>query len=147
MKFEGLFNRSVKSMFGLPHATHRYFMEPVSRMEHPKTTLMRRYLSFIDQIKKSPKCALKKILKVATKDVRSVTGSNLRYIMLELEKTSTSDLTMNDVTNLIYSYIPDNEVYRINLVNELIEAKACNLEIQGFKNNEIDIFLDYLCTS
>ena len=49
------YNRSVKIMFDLPWATHRFFIEPMTGNHHVRRILVRRYMSFIDKIKKCSK--------------------------------------------------------------------------------------------
>ena len=99
LKYEGTYNRSVKIMFDLPYATHRFFIEHLTEKPHMKKTLIQRYLKFIKSMERSPKKSLQLLLNIAKNDVRSVTGSNLRQIMLLCEKNSVSDLGPLDVNH------------------------------------------------
>ena len=54
--------------------------------------LVKRYLSFIEKIKKSGKTCLKQLLDLVKKDVRTVTGHNLRSIMLLARQNRIDDL-------------------------------------------------------
>ena len=96
-KLESTYNRSVKIMFDLPWATHRYFIEPLTGDAHVSRLLLRRYLSFISKVELSKKFPLKILLGIARSDVRSVTGSNLRRIMLLSGKQSMDDLKNVDI--------------------------------------------------
>ena len=77
-------NRSVRIMFGVPLNTHRYFLEPLAGIQHLKFTLRSRFLGFITQIEKSHKILPKILLQmqIIKRDCRSITGSNLRNILL-----------------------------------------------------------------
>jgi hypothetical protein len=86
-KLEAVYNKSVKIMCDLPYATHRFYNVP-----HVSRTLVRRYLSFNEKIRNSQKLALKQLLGIAQKDVRLITGSNLRSIMLLTGKNRIEDL-------------------------------------------------------
>ena len=76
------YNRSIKIMFNLPYATHRYLLEPLSGLPHVSRVLVKRFIAFIDKIRNSSKPALKHLLEIVEQDVRLTTGFNLRYIML-----------------------------------------------------------------
>ena len=77
-KLEATYNKSIKIMYDLPWATHRYYMEPLTRVPHVSRTLVRRYISFIDKV------SLAQLLITVQGDVRLRTGYNLRHTMLLL---------------------------------------------------------------
>ena len=61
-KVENSWSVSFRIMYNLPRNTHRYFVEPISETPHIKTTLIRNFLGFIDQIQKTPKTVASKLL-------------------------------------------------------------------------------------
>ena len=63
-KLEATYNRPVKILCTLPYATHRYFIEDVTEQQHPKKTVMERFLNFINSVLDSPMSALGNILKM-----------------------------------------------------------------------------------
>ena len=91
-KLESMYNKSIKIMFDLPWATHRYYMEPLTGQEHVRKTLVKRYLSFIQKILGSKKSALVSLLNLVKNDTRTTTGSNLRWIMLEASKVNIEEV-------------------------------------------------------
>ena len=91
-KLEATYNRSIKIMYNLPWPTHRNFLEPLTDSVYIRRNLIQRYLSFISRIEKSKKKPLRTLLNMTKYDVRAVTGSNLRYKMLNAGKTSISEL-------------------------------------------------------
>ena len=91
-KILSTFNKSVKIMYDLPWATHRYFLEPLIRTNHVSRTLVKKYLSFIASIRKSVKPNLRQLLQIIQNDTRSTTGYNLRTIMMLANKNTIEDL-------------------------------------------------------
>ena len=134
-------------MFDLPRDTHQYFVEAISGRPHLKTMLIKRFLSFIEQIKKSNKIALKNVLKLIEYDTQSVTGSNLREILLLTEKNDVSELRPIDSQNIKYKEVPEGEEWRINLLKELIDVRTGDLKVNGFKEAEIKLIIDDICSS
>ena len=46
-----------------------------------------------------------------------------------------------------YREIPPEDVYKVDIVKELIEVGNRNLEVAGFSGKELDELLHYLCVS
>ena len=86
LNLESSYNRSVKVMLDLPYATHRSLVQPLTGDKHLKLVLIRRFVSFLEMIKKSGKRAVNMLMMESMKDVISVTGSNMRNIMILVGK-------------------------------------------------------------
>ena len=132
-------------MLDLPLPTHRYLKEPLTGTPHISKVLVKRYLSFIEKIEKSEKLSLKQLLSLTRSDVRTVTGHNLRTIMLLAEKTKIDDLDHNIAID--YHPIDGRNKWKVNLIQELIEVKNGSLEVQGIQAEEVQQILEYVCTS
>ena len=87
-------------MMDLPYATHRSLIEPLTGDIHPKKVLLSRFLGFMDKISKSGKERVKMLMETSREDVRSVTGSNYRNIMLLVGKSSVADVRKEDVDKI-----------------------------------------------
>ena len=72
-----MYNRSVRIMYDLPWATHRFLIGPLTGDQHVSRILVKRYLAFIEKIKKSGKATLKQLLEVVKTDVRFTTPALL----------------------------------------------------------------------
>ena len=107
-------------MLDLPWPTHRYLIEPLTGTPHISKVLVKRYLSFIEKIEKSEKSSLKQLLSLSRSDVRTVTGHNLRTIMLLAGKTKIDDLDHNIAID--YHPIEGRNKWKVNLIQELIEV-------------------------
>ena len=57
-----------------------------------KMKILKNYLSFIQQVKKSTKHVLRQLYSLASNDVRTVTGQNLRNILLLTNKLHVDQL-------------------------------------------------------
>ena len=145
VQLESTWNLSMKLMMDLPRGTHRRLIEPLSEVTHIKTVLMKRFLNFVQQIKKSSKKSSKFLLESIQHDARSITGSNLRNILLKTDKTSIRDLVPNDVLNIEYHPIQEDENWKVSFIQELIEAKNSNLEVVDFTDDELDKIMEFLC--
>jgi hypothetical protein len=102
-------------------------------------------LTFIEQIKKSKKLALRQLLDIAQSDVRTTTGANLRFIMLLTEKNRIGDLKAGNV-DFAYHTVNEADEWKIDFVKELIDVKNDNLNVAGMDLDEIEEILEYLCT-
>ena len=145
MKLESTYNKSVKMMFDLPWATHRYLIEPLTGLPHLRRILVRRFLSFVSMIRKSSKIAISQLLETILSDVRFTTGSNLRTIMLMAEKNTIEELEMGGV-EIKYHDIVESEVWRVDFIKEVVDLKYGDLEVQGFTREELETIQEYLCT-
>jgi hypothetical protein len=147
VKLESTFNKSIKIMYGLPWATHRYFIEPLTNRPHLRRILVKRYLAFINKIENSSKKALKALLEISKRDQRTTTGRNLRKIMFMAGKGTIMDLKVGDAESIQYFKVPDCEAWRINLVKELVDIKHEEIEVPGMMKAELDQILNNICTT
>ena len=143
---ESTYNRSVKIMYDLPWATHRYLMEPLVGSQHVSRILAKRYLSFIDKVKKSGKTSVKELLDLIRKDVRLTTGHNLRSIMILAGKNSIEEMEVGK-TDFEYHKVEESEEWRIKFIKELIDLRHGDLQVTGMNVDELKEILEYLCTS
>ena len=74
-----------------------------------KLSLMKNYLSFMEKIRTSSKTILRQLYMVSSSDVRTVTGTNLRNILLLTDKVLVDDLKPSIVANIKYHEIDEKE--------------------------------------
>ena len=140
VRLEASYNRSVKIMMDLPLATHRYLIEPLSDRKRLRKVFVKRFLTMIQSIRKSTKPILKMILSAIEYDARSVTGRNLRSIMLESGKYDISNLNVSDCENITYHTIEEDGKWRIEIIKNILEER----ETSGL-DIEDEAMLEYLC--
>ena len=144
---QNTWNVSIRLMMNLPRETHRRLIEPLSGIPHIKFTMLKRFLSFLQQIRNSSKQASKFLLESIYMDTNSITGSNLRNILLMTDKTTIKELVPDDLSSLKYQPMPEDEMWKLSILQEIIDTKHGNMEISEFRHNELEGMLDYLCKS
>ena len=144
---ENTWNLSFKIMYNLPLQTHRYFVESISGKPHARNLILKRFLRFCDLIMKSSKVALKSMFMNIKRDVRSVTGSNLRKIMFMTGKKDISEVCPKDIMNVKYAPVPVHDEWKIGLLKELIDAKHGGKIIENLSQQEMDDIISFVSTS
>ena len=140
-KLEKTWNVSQRIMFALPRETHKYLIEPLSKTRHIKLSLMRRYIRFANVLLTSEKKAAWNLFNCVRKDCQSITGYNLRKIMLH-----NADL-VDDVTKILYYIMPDHESWRIPIIREISETKSGKMVIPNFTKEELESIKEFACCS
>ena len=109
VKLESSYNRSIKVILELPHATHRGLIEPLSGRRHVKRIFLKRFLTMISSIRKSKKTVLLNLLRVSEKRTTSTTGRNLRNIMLILGESCIEKIEIEKIYKFPYFPLPKEE--------------------------------------
>ena len=79
--------------------------------------------------------------------MRSVTGHNLRQIMLETGKTDIHQLGDVKIAVIKYHPVRNEDKWKISVVQECIDVKLGKLIIDGFSVEELDEICSHLCVS
>ena len=96
------------------------------------------------KVKECPKLVLQQLHSLAT---MTVTGANLRNILLLTNRLHVDHLTPSLVSNITYKNIDKDETWRVGLVKELIDMKSGDLEMpEGWSSEELDSILNLACT-
>ena len=80
-------------------------------------------------------------------DTRSVTGSNLKRILILTKKTKAEDVTSKDIKNIEYAKMSQEEKWRIAMIKEFTDIKFGQLELDGFSNEECEEILNFALVS
>ena len=107
--------------------------------------MLERFLSFVKLVRQCPKSILGHFLNDIQRDTRSITGLNLRNILLSADKSNVEDLTLKDVSSLKYFPVREEDTWKINLTRELIKVKETQLEVEGFEKHELEDILYHIC--
>ena len=138
---------SVRKMFRVDRKTHRYLIEPMSRMQHIKSALRQRFIGFMKRLASSRKSVLRHAFKVFSKDCRSTTGANVRNILLESGAVLFEQLSMSDIRRIEFHRTPTEEQWRISVINDLINIRDGMDDDIGWTKDDINETLEYLCTT
>ena len=144
---ENSWSVSFRIMYDLPRTTHRYFVEPISKMTHVKFTIMKNFLNFLKQIENGSKMIAKVILNTVKKDVGSTTGSNIKGIKQLMNVESLSQININEVKEKTFAEIPAGSEWRIPVLEELLSVRNGNSELENFTKKDIDSMIDLICSS
>ena len=86
------------------------------------------------------------LAKLLQNDLRTTYGNNLRKIANKCN-TNVFDLSPLDVKlNVKYKQLPQDEIWRIPILNEMIFARDNTLEIEGLSRRDINDIIYYVCT-
>ena len=147
-KIEASYNKSIKYMLNLPHATHRSLIETLSGEKHIKMVLLKRFVSFMERIDKSSKSALKILKQEALKNVQSITGTNYWGIMLLIGERWTSERCLFKIQKIFeYRVIPQEDQWKLDITEELSDVMNGDGGVEGFNFMELKDIFEVLCVS
>ena len=63
------------------------------------------------------------------------------------QKSKVEDVTREDIENIEYAEISDENMWRVNLIKEITNKKFNQLEINGFSEEECEEIIQYACVS
>jgi hypothetical protein len=112
VQLKNSWNVSLRRTFDLPYQIHRYLVEPVSDHIH----------------------------NCIQSDTRSITGSNIRKILLLIGKGYIHQVGYRDIENIEYAR-------RVDVIKELTDVKFGQLIVDGFSLEECEEILQYACIS
>lgn len=143
-RIESSYNTSVKFMYNLSYKTHRYLIEPITQYPHVKKFLIKRFLNFIDKLNNG-KSIVSDMLDIVKLNVNSITGSNLRNISLLTGVYDYSELNKLNVNDINYLEINENELWRIGVINDIIDTRFNVVSIDNFTFDELNDILEFVC--
>ena len=138
-------NVSIRQCFGLARETHRYFIEDISEVLHPKTVMCGRLAGFHRTLKTSLKFPIRFLVNLKERDQRSYFGENLCKIGKECGKPFPTKEEVKK--HLKFFRVPENEKWRIPLIKDLIACKYGMGDIPNLSLAEIEEILGSICTT
>ena len=141
-KFMSTVSKSFKILFDLPYATHKYFYEAITSTQHAALIIKKRFVNFVDMIRKSNKVAPKKLLQYVEHDVRSVTGSNIRQLLLENNKRNLSDI---EFKGRVLHPVPAGDEWRIGFAFDSIDILNNIKFVPDFDKANVKQMLNDIC--
>ena len=141
---EGTFNMNIKITHNLPCPTHRNLLPVISNVRPLRLTLSRRLLIFTQKIRQFHKPVLRQMMRLVENDTRTVTGRNLRSILLLTDRSTIRQLQPSDVDNVCYYGEP--EQWRVQSLLELIQIRSGDIAPPvGWNIWELDDILNDIC--
>ena len=140
-------NVSVRNIFKVPYTTHRYLVQPLSDCPHPKTMLSSRFIKFMQSLVSSTKSSISYLARLVRYDNRSLAGRTISRLSKECNVNKIA-LTVSSVSKSVrYFPVPEEELWRIDLMKELLNVNRSFLDINDFNYMEINHMMNFICTS
>ena len=136
-------NNVIRNIFKLPNCTHRFLIEPVSEFPHLKCMLTNRFIKFYNNLYYSDKTVINNLRNIQERDARSTFGANILNLCLSNKNMNPLQLSRN---NINYSVVPVNELWRVNLIKEILQIFSNNLELD-YNTNDLTMILDFAAES
>ena len=147
-KLNRSWNAAVKIIWDLPNPTHTRFLETLCPVPHLESVLTGRYIGFIQNLVRSSSGLLNLLFHSCAGNLSTVTGQNLHFLLENHQKSNIYSLfkEKNRIKkSRIYS-LPEDEAWKVGIIEELSLVKKEHLEINFDKKNLEDI-LEFLCTN
>lgn len=138
-------NTSIRKMFRLDRRCHRYFIEPISKLPHIKIALLKRFIRFTEKLSCSSKISTRILFNSIKDDCRCITGHNLRKTMQYCSRSRLCKMTANDLAAKKYYPIPNKEIWRVNLVQELLMIRDGDSDVIRWNKLDVSNTIEYLC--
>ena len=137
-------NVAIRMVYKVPRETHRYFIEELTEVTHPKVMLAKRFVKFHETVQKSHKLSVKFLSEICKNDKSTVYGNQLWEIASECETNSNDLCSFMVNSKMCYTRCPDEEAWRIPLLKELLNERW---EVPGFSNDELDDLIHNICVT
>ena len=122
-------NKNIKLIYDLPWETHRWVIQLITG-DNLKCILYAQFVKFINAIHKSSKPAIKYLYFVSASDVRSITGSNLRSILVDTGiQAIPGTLQLKEIKKTVLHRVPSGEERKIPLLESLLDVQSGASEI------------------
>ena len=143
---------AVRHMWGLPYSAHRYLIEQLSGT-HASTMLICRYIKFIHSIRKSLKLAVQFLYQKIKKNVNTVTGRNIAFVLQATGYDEVEEINVSEVKKRIkFCDMAEENNWKVDFLREIVNVKnnVLVLDDEGevfFDNEDLNDMIYYLSTS
>ena len=153
IKLFNSWNILVRIVFNVPRNTHRYFIEELSNCKHIMSIIFQRYLGFMSSLLNSKKHCLSALARLVLNDEGSLSSQNIETISKKANLKNILTLSPKVVADaVVYSEVPAEEEWRIDLLRELIAIQRNEVdldfgELPPFSKSEIEDLIEIVATS
>ena len=146
-------NTCIKLAWGVPRATHTYFMDYLSGSMVPvKRDILGRYAGFYRSLLRSPCREVNILARIVAKDIRTTTARNLRFLEEETggKTWAASSLMVKKALLAGETVVPAEASWRVPYLGKLLEERD-RLVYQGLEDSKevksVQSLIDSLCTN
>ena len=135
-------NVFIRKTFDLPFATHRYILNELSNKPHIRTSLLKRFVKFHNQLKCCQKTEVRHLFQKQKSDYRSIFGRNCLNLCNEMNVSSVEEIDIASIK--IPQVTLENDCWRLDFLKELlgIRDNYLNTELSPAETAEI---IDLVC--
>ena len=121
-------NTCVKLTWNVPRQTHTYFVDQLLScgLSSLKSDVMSRYKGYLSSLQQSPSTEVSTLANMMSRDVRSVTGRNVKYLedqtgvdCMSVSKTLFKNTLLANIVNP-----PESDLWRVKLLGKLLETRG-----------------------
>ena len=104
--------------------------------------------SFVNKVKVSKKAVLRQLFNLTMRNTGTVTGRNLRGILIQMSKSRVEDMTIEDAKNIQYHLLTQDDVWQVLVVKDILMIRLGEMELpKGWSMEEMSELLEEACTS
>ena len=150
LKFGKTWNVNLRIVFDLPYDTHCWIVEEVSEGKHFRQMIFSRFLKYLKSVALNRRPALRCLYSIVKNDVKTMTGSNIRTILVEsqVDPRSLETHALKD-----WRVYPQCDVWTVPLLRNLLEIRANNWEVvyndeteEVATDEDISFMISAICT-
>ena len=117
-------NVNIKAIYDLPYGSHNFLVEEMTGGRHARQMIYKRFIGFLSSIATNRRQALVSLLDSVKSSCLSLTGGNLRKILLDTKVAIEPGVTTgNSLKNYRVYKTPTDQVWRIGLLKSLVEIR------------------------
>ena len=143
-------NVCVKLAWQVPRATRTFFVDNLLScgLSTARMDILARYSKFMQSLRASPSMEVAVMFGVASRDVRTTTGSNLRLLRMEtgLDIASASPRRVKAELVKKLAVVPDIDKWRLPYLARLLEDRG-ELHYNGGETDHLTSLIDSLCVN
>ena len=138
-------NSNLRVIFKLPVQTHCWIIENISGGCHLKQMLFRRFVKFVGSIDENRRNGVRALLNITKNNVQSVTGGNLRRILLETDIKVVPGQTKPSMLQCHTVYkTPEDKEWLIPLLTSLLEIRDERWQLIFDEESEDGLLFDHI---
>ena len=149
------FNVNVKVICGLPYSCHSWLVEELCGHRHARQLIYCRFIKFVNSLVDHKKDCIRSLFNMVVGDVRSLSGGNLRRVILDTGVLASPGKTSHsDLHNYKVYPVPAGHEWKIGVLRSLLEIRSENWEIlfddeddHEMMENDIVMMIDDVCTN
>ena len=142
-------NVIIRRVLNLDRRTHRFLIEPLSKIPHLQTILVSRFMKFVQTLRSFKKFGVRLLSNLCCHDMSTVTGRNIDRT---LKKCSISNIDIMNIKHLTIKqtfkyWDSDGKTEQAELADKLFQVLAGNYEIPGLEFDDAALLFQDVCVN